>query len=217
LIEFPTTSGKPAFAGGFGLPPGGNSSFIRCLAAAVPIEAGFMNHDDHVELLRPGIGPVGESPVWADIGAGDGAFTLALAELLGPGATLYTVDRDHRALGRGAERTHQRFPGVEVRPIIADFTRPLDLPPLDGLVMANALHFTRDQEPVARRLRGLLKPGGRCLIVEYNTDRGNRWVPHPFSFDTWAQTAARAGFSETRLIGRRPSRFLGEIYSAVSL
>jgi SAM-dependent methyltransferase len=176
-----------------------------------------MNHNDHVDLLAPGIGPVSGSPVWADFGAGDGAFTLALAELLGAGATLYTVDRDGPALGRGAERTRQRFPGVEVRPIVGDFTRPLDLPPLDGLVMANALHFTRDREPVARRLRSYLKPGGRCLIVEYNTDRGNPWVPHPFSYETWAQTAARAGFRETRLIGRRPSRFLGEIYSAVSL
>jgi SAM-dependent methyltransferase len=175
-----------------------------------------MNHNDHVDLLAPGIGPVGKSPVWADIGAGDGAFTLALAELLGPGATLYTVDRDGRSLARGAEQTGRRFPGVAVRPVVGDFTRPLDLPPLDGLVMANALHFIRDREPLVRQLRGLLKPGGRFLIVEYNTDRGNLWVPHPFSYETWARAAVRAGFSETRLIGRRPSRFLGEIYSAAS-
>jgi SAM-dependent methyltransferase len=176
-----------------------------------------MNHNDHVDLLAPGIGPVSEAPVWADIGAGDGAFTLALAELLGPGATLYTVDRDARGLARGAEQTHRRFPGVEVRPVVGNFTRPLDLPPLDGLVMANALHFTRDRDPVVRQLRGLLKPGSRFLIVEYNTDRGNLWVPHPFAYETWVRVAARAGFSETRLIGRRPSRFLGEIYSAMSL
>lgn len=176
-----------------------------------------MNHDDHVALLRPGIGPVGESPVWADIGAGDGAFTLALAELVGSGAAIITVDQDGRALSRGAAQTQRQFPGVAVQPVIGDFTRQLDLPPLDGIVAANALHFTARLEPVARRLQGYLKPGGRLLVVEYNTDRGNRWVPHPFSYATWAVTATRAGFAETRLIGRRPSRFLGEIYSAVSL
>ncbi len=55
-----------------------------------------MTHDDHVALLRGGIpGPGG---VWADLGAGSGAFTLALAEQLGPSAEIYAVDADERAL-----------------------------------------------------------------------------------------------------------------------
>ena len=177
-----------------------------------------MNHGDHVALLSPGV-PVVEETVWADVGAGDGAFTLALADLLGPGATIHTIDRDGTALARGAAEVARRFPGVAVSPQVADFTRPLDLPPLDGLVMANALHFVRDgdKEALVRRLAGRLKPGGRFLLVEYNVDRGNLWVPHPLSYDTWAVLAARAGLSDVTLIGRRPSRFLSEIYSAAAL
>ena len=44
-----------------------------------------MEHPDHVALLRPGVPPGG---AWADIGAGEGAFTLALADLLGPGGSI---------------------------------------------------------------------------------------------------------------------------------
>jgi len=66
-------------------------------------------------------------------------------------------------------------------------------------------------------VRGYLKHGGRLLLVEYDSDRGNTWVPHPMSFDTWRDVAAEAGFVETRKLATVPSRFLHTIYSALSL
>jgi SAM-dependent methyltransferase len=83
--------------------------------------------------------------------------------------------------------------------------------------MANSLHFVRDKKPVLDLVRGHLKPGGRLVLVEYNADRGNPWVPHPLSYPTWERLAADSGFAETRLLERVPSRFLGEIFSALSL
>jgi hypothetical protein len=62
----------------------------------------------------------------------------------------------------------------------------------------------------------MIRPGGRIIVVEYGSDRGNPWVPHPFSFGRWAQMATEAGFERTRQIGTVPSRYLGSIYSAVS-
>jgi SAM-dependent methyltransferase len=96
----------------------------------------------------------------------------------------------------------------------ADFTRPLDVPPLDGIVAANSLHYVRDKTALLRRLRGYLKPTGRLLVVEYNADQGNPWVPHPFSFATFGSLAQAAGYREPTLIATYPSRFLREIYSA---
>lgn len=173
-----------------------------------------MNHADHVKLLRQGIPEPGG--LWADFGAGSGAFTLALADLLGPDATILALDIDSGALARNRQRVAERFPAVTLRTLTADFTDPLDVPPLDGIVMANALHFARDKAPTLANLRNALKPGGRLILVEYDTDRGNRWVPHPVSYPTWERLAARAGFTDTRLLATHPSSFLGRFFSALS-
>lgn len=172
-----------------------------------------MNHADHVQLICDGVAP----GVWADFGSGGGAFTLALADLLGGGGEIYSIDRDRRALDEQQAAMRARFPNSIVHYLTADFTQPLDLPPLDGIVMANSLHFVRHKEPVLKRIQGYLKPGGRLVMVEYNVDSGNMWVPYPFSFETWQTLAAKHGFADTRKISARPSRNLREIYSALSI
>jgi SAM-dependent methyltransferase len=176
-----------------------------------------MKHPDHVDLLRGGIAAPGGT--WADIGSGTGAFTLALAELLGPGGVIYSVDRDRGALQAQATELRARFPSVSLHPIAADFTQPLGFPGLDGMVMANALHFVAAgrQVAVVRALRAYLKRGGRLVLVEYNVERGNLWVPHPFTFGRWQEIARQAGFAHTRLLATRPSSFLKEFYAALSV
>lgn len=173
-----------------------------------------MDHQDHVNLLKKGVPPSGG--IWADFGSGRGAFTLALAELIGPNGTIYSVDKDRGALRRQEQATKSRFPRLTAYYIKADFTEPLDLPLLDGLVIANALHFLRYKDETIQLLANYLRPGGRFLVVEYNTDRGNQWVPHPFSCGTWESLARRNGLIHTQLLAIVPSRFLGEIYSAIS-
>jgi ubiquinone/menaquinone biosynthesis C-methylase UbiE len=172
-----------------------------------------MDHQDHVNLLRDGVVPGG---TWADLGAGWGAFTLALADLLGAEGRLIAVDRDGRALRANAEAMRTSFPATPIDYRTSDFTRPLDMPELDGIVMANSLHFQRNQPAVVRQVRSYLKPGGRLVVVEYNIDRGNFAVPHPVPFTRWETLASDAGFEHTTLLFRRPSRSLSEIYSAVS-
>src|SRR4030095_16719883 len=110
---------------------------------------------------------------WADLGAGEGAFTLALADLIGETGTIYAVDRDQGALRRLAKAMQERFPKVTLHTLVSDFERPLQLPPLDGIVMANSLHFVRNKTSALARIRAYLKPSGRLLMVEYNSDQGN--------------------------------------------
>ena len=174
-----------------------------------------MQHADHVALLRQGFPTPGG--VWADLGSGTGAFTLALADLIGPEGRIYSVDTDRAALRTQAQRMEARFPAVPLSLMVADFAQPLELPSLDGLVMANSLHFHRDKEPVVRLVQSYLKPGGRLILVEYGTERGNHWVPYPLSYQTWQDLACRVGLVGTQLLTTRPSRFLGQIYSALSL
>ena len=174
-----------------------------------------MNHADHVRLIAGGV--EGGGTTWADLGSGAGAFTLALADLLGPGGTIWSVDRDASALREQARAMAARFPGSGVRQLAGDFTQPLDLPRVDGLVMANSLHFVRDKLPVLQLVRGYLRDGGRLVLVEYDAERGNPWVPFPLSFAAWRDLALAAGFAGTRRLHAVPSSFLGSIYSALSI
>lgn len=174
-----------------------------------------MDHADHLRLIRDGV--VGGGTTWADLGSGEGAFTLALADLLGPDGSIVSVDRDRDALAVQGRWLKAEYPDVRVTPLVADFARPLDLPSLDGVVMANSLHFEQDPVAVLRLVRGYLRPDGRLVVVEYDTDHGNQWVPFPFSFGSWTRLAAEAGFRGTRRLASVPSRFLGSIYSALGV
>lgn len=174
-----------------------------------------MDHQDHVNLLRPANVPQGGT--WADFGAGSGAFTLALSELVGLKAEIYAIDKDRAGFTK-LEQSHRALFGTSqnIHPMRADFTGRLSLPPLDGIVMANSLHFFKDKEKVLRHARSFLKLNGTLLLVEYNVDSGNLWVPHPLSFETYQTLAPRAGFTEPRLLAKVPSQFLKEFYSAVA-
>lgn len=165
-------------------------------------------------LLRPGIpGPGG---VWADIGCGDGIFTAALHTLIRPGGEIYAVDKNRRALKALTRNLAESYPDASVHTVLADFTRPLALPPLDGLTMANALHFVREKAPLLARLAGLLKPGGRLILVEYNTTRGNVAVPHPLDKVGFLKLAREVGLYEPRILATIPSTFLGQMYSGLA-
>jgi ubiquinone/menaquinone biosynthesis C-methylase UbiE len=173
-----------------------------------------MDHHDHVELLRPAQLPLAGQ--WADLGAGSGAFTLALRELIGPDATIHAVDKDRSSLNE-LERAHRgRFgPSPNLILLPADFSRPLSLPPLDGIVMANSLHFFKDRVKILEHVRSFLKPNGQLLIVEYKTNSGNYWVPYPFTFEGFVKLSAQAGFANPKLLTTHASSFLHGFYSAI--
>jgi ubiquinone/menaquinone biosynthesis C-methylase UbiE len=172
-----------------------------------------MEHSDHVDLLRPAGLRTGGT--WADLGAGAGAFTLALRELVGPEAEIYAVDADATRLNDLEEEYKKRFGDTsKLHLMTADFSSRLAAPPLDGLLMANSLHFFKDKEPVLRAVRSLLKTDGVMLLVEYNVDAGDLWVPYPLSFETFQTLAPRVGFTEPRLLGTHPSSYQREFYAA---
>jgi hypothetical protein len=177
-----------------------------------------VKHADVIRLIEKGVRR-GEA-AWADLGSGDGTFTLALRELLGPDADIFSVDRDaarlsaqQRAFRLGADVARTRF-------IEADFTRPLQLPPLDGVLMANALHFVPDQPAFLERLRGGSSGNGaiqtnKLLIVEYDINRGSIYVPYPVSYERLKDLAAEARLEPPQLLETTRSRYWSRIYSAV--
>lgn len=172
-----------------------------------------MNHQDHVMLLKKAF-PTNNGGVWADFGSGEGAFTLALRDLIGEDGMIYSLDADEQALNVQENLFKKRFPSTEIQYILSDFMNDLVLPPLDGFIAANAIHFEKDHVFVFRKLKTYLKPHGKIIIVEYNVDIGNTWVPYPFSFETLHSIARDSQLSEPKILHTIPSQFLKEIYSA---
>ena len=173
-------------------------------------------------LLRAAVSDAGG--VWADLGCGDGIFTTALHTLIRDqkirdihvSSEIYAVDKSQRALRALAHNFAQSYPDASVHLLQGDFSKPLSLPPLDGIVMANSLHFVRRKKPVLSRVATLLKPGGRLVIVEYNTSRGNFAVPHPLDENGFLELARQIGLQHARILSSIPSTFLGEMYSGMA-
>jgi ubiquinone/menaquinone biosynthesis C-methylase UbiE len=172
-----------------------------------------------VALIRGGVPNPGG--VWADLGAGTGNFTWALAELLGADATVYALDRDGRAIQAQEDRLRANHAPATIIPQQADAlqigSRHVQLPPLDGVLLANLLHFIRDQRGFLGRLLRQIKPGGLLLVVEYEQSFPIPWVPFPVPFQGFVALAEEAGLQSPAQIGVRRSPSSGQaMYAAVA-
>jgi ubiquinone/menaquinone biosynthesis C-methylase UbiE len=161
-----------------------------------------MEHSEAVDLIRHPKGYGDVPQVWADLGAGSGTFALALAELLPPKSIVHAMDRDRSALKQISD-VHGE---VQIKKHVGDFVNdPLPSQALDGILLANALHFVRDQRAFIAKAAADLKANGHFLIVEYDTDAANPWVPYPLSFASLKRLFTEAGFVAIERLQERPS------------
>jgi trans-aconitate methyltransferase len=151
--------------------------------------------------------------VWADLGSGGGTFTLALASLLADGSTIHAVDEDASAL----RRIPARHAGVSIVTHTQNFTsQPWPCGEVDGILMANALHFVREQTAFVRACLPHLRQR-RFLIVEYDTERANRWVPYPLSRYAATKIFADVGLTSITDLGSRASIYQrSRIYAVIA-
>jgi SAM-dependent methyltransferase len=167
-------------------------------------------------LIRAAV-PTG-SATWADLGAGSGTFTLALATLLGPQGRVFAVDKDPSALDELRDALDDAALGAQVIPLQHDFRKAHDFPPLDGVLIANALHFVAPEEQAAvlRRVKSYVRPGGRLVVVDYDGRSASAWVPHPVSKRRLAELFKAIALDVPSQAGSRPSRYGGTLYAAWS-
>lgn len=151
--------------------------------------------------------------VWIDLGAGSGTFTTALAELVGVTGHVFAVDKDAAALNRISARKP-----ASITILLCDFEKDsLAIDPADGILISNALHFVSDKNALFQKIRKLIKPGGRMIIVEYDTTSGNYWIPFPLSRAGLHRKAEQWGLSVTDL-GVLPSRYhISNLYAVLLL
>jgi SAM-dependent methyltransferase len=166
-----------------------------------------------IKLIEKGIDN-NSYQVWADLGAGNGLFTQALATILHDKSTLYAIDKDEQALA-----AFNKLSGtVTLHKIVGNFIDdPLPLPPLDGVLLANALHFVKHKINFAERLKKILKPAGRIILVEYDLETANQWVPYPISYLQLKSLSAAAGFTSVTRLAETPSRYSNHMLYAASI
>jgi hypothetical protein len=172
---------------------------------------GNMQLPKAIELIKHPDISRGEKQNWADLGCGSGLFTKALALVLPESSVVYGVDT-YPSL------TPNVFPNkTRIEVIKADFIHDaLDLPVLNGVLMANSLHYVKDKDSFLSSLLYKLVDYPQFLIVEYDTINANRWVPYPIDFLSLRQLFAGIGFKTIEKINERTSIYNeAKMYSAL--
>lgn len=168
---------------------------------------------DAIEMLADSSIDAHGPTVWADLGCGNGTFTRALASLLGPGSTVHAMDRDASALRKIPSEQN----GVRIKTHRGDFTNQTwPFASLDGILMANSLHYVADQAAFVRACKPRMTSRRCFLIVEYDTNDASRWVPYPVSRTRLSALFASAGYSTIRILRSRPSVYRrASLYAAM--
>ena len=151
--------------------------------------------------------------LWLDLGCGTGLFTLALAVNLPPGSKIIAIDKDEKALKKIPATAND----VVIQTVAADFAYDaLDVKEVDGILLANSLHYVKDKETLLKKLISSMKTNGAFLIVEYDRPEGNQWVPYPLTIDAAKNLFKRVGYPDLHVLNKRPSVFGGHfMYAAI--
>jgi SAM-dependent methyltransferase len=178
-----------------------------------------MTHDEAIAFIRPAV--AGRTGDWADLGAGAGTFTAALAHLLGATHTVTALERDRSAL-QELQQLAASLPrtAATVNVVAADLAEATSLGTIRpesqaGVLFGNVLHYFADPLPLLRSARTKLTPEGVVVVVEYEGARPNAWVPHPLPLRRLGELADAAGLGPPDVVAETTSRYHGTLYCAV--
>jgi ubiquinone/menaquinone biosynthesis C-methylase UbiE len=154
----------------------------------------------------------GAQSTWADLGCGSGLFTQALASMLYAESTVYAIDKNISSFKLKSVPNK-----VVVKAVEADFVNDnLNLKSLDGILMANALHFVRDKKSLIEKVSPYFRERPFFLIVEYDTDKPNPWVPYPVSLLSIKKLFTGLGYGSIKKLHETKSLYhTGNLYSAL--
>ena len=153
----------------------------------------------------------------ADIGAGRGQLTVALAREVGPSGRVYATELDPDRLRDIREATGSAGLG-NVSVIEAHATRT-NLPDgcCDALVLRRVYHHFDNPRQMNSSLRESLKPGGFLAVIDFAPDSAESADPgerdtgdhHGVTSATVVRELTQAGFEEVAVEqGDRPDRYM---------
>lgn len=158
----------------------------------------------NVPRILEALGVVSGAAV-ADVGAGDGFFTVRLSRAVGPNGRVYAVDVSPRVLEKLRKRVaDERLTNVVVTEGSAWDPR-LATATLDAALIVNSYHEMTEYRAMLMNLRQALKPGGRLVIIEpisakrRDEPRDLQTKHHEIGAEHVQQEARQAGFRVARL------------------
>ena len=170
-----------------------------------------MKLSDAITLIKRGV-PNAAISSWADLGCGDGLFTTALSNLLHQGSIVYAIDENKNALNK-----IKPVQGIELKKIMANFeTDQLPLTDLDGILMANSLHYIKDKRTFLKRALTWMNNPSSFIIIEYDTEKSNQWVPYPISFASLQKLFSGMGFAAEKIGEERSKYQRAGMYAALA-
>ncbi len=118
----------------------------------------------------------------ADIGAGEGYYTVRLAARVGPKGRVLAQDIDQGALRRlGARIEREQLTTVSIKPGAIDDPR-LPAKSFDRVLMIHMYHEIAEPYPFLWRLWGAVKPGGSVIVVDADRATDKHGTPAALLF-----------------------------------
>jgi ubiquinone/menaquinone biosynthesis C-methylase UbiE len=136
----------------------------------------------------------------ADVGAGEGAFTIPIARAVAPNGRAVAVDISESALDKLRDRAgREDVKNVDI--VIGGIDDPhLPIDQFDAVLIHNAYHEMTEHEAMLRHVRAALKQGGRFVIVEpmHESSRGltmdKQVAQHDIAIEIVDEELRAAGF-----------------------
>ena len=151
----------------------------------------------------------------ADIGAGEGYYTVRLADRVGEDGRVLAQDIDREALDRLARRVErERLDNVSIK--LGDPDDPkLPVDSFDRIFMVHMYHEIREPYAFAWRLWPALREGGRLIVVDVNRPTDQHGIDPlllscelqqaGFELDTFADAPELAGYyAQFKRAAKRP-------------
>jgi len=144
----------------------------------------------------------------ADIGAGEGYYTIRLAERVGPKGRVLAQDINRGALDRLGERvTREQLDNVAIKEGAADDPR-LPENSFDRIFMVHMYHEIQEPYAFLWRMRPALAKGGQVIVVDRDRATDRHGIPPKLLFCEFDAVGYRlTGFTEQLKLGGYIARF----------
>jgi len=116
----------------------------------------------------------------ADIGCGEGYFTLQLARAVGPQGLVFAVDINARALAALKKQADQQLL-TNVTVVVSESTDTrLPVESVDVLLISDVLHEVPEAQrlPLVQSAVRALRPGGFLYLIDYRKSRDVKFDPY---------------------------------------